>query len=415
MAGFRGARALRGAGAAAPAARTRQRQEPFRLERRSRFAQDRTAARRSDARCAQAGDGQWRSAREEIALKQLALGDLRVDLIARSVELGRATHAARGGGAARWAGPLESGGARARATRPFARHRRPLRPHICACTGLVVEAEGPADRRRARARPTALPPAVRPRCRCSSTPARCACVCRIWHGPRSVARRPHAFSSAFAASGAAASSAAASTGSVDFNGRLAPDPLLASGRLRIERFPLHAFMPYVADRLPLAVLRAEAQWSGELEARQGDRGLGREGQRRCAPAEVRVHTKADTSSGAGDELLSWQSFALDGIRVAVEPQATPQIEVREAALNDFFARLVVTEQGRLNLNSHASAAADAPAMQASAPAAPASAASAPRAAGRRSPWRWAASSSTTAASISATASSARTTAPTSPN
>jgi hypothetical protein len=141
------------------------------------------------------------------------------------------------------------------------------------------------------------------------------------------------------------------SGSVDFSGRVAPDPLLAAGRLRIERFPLHAFAPYAGDRLPLALLRAEAHWNGELDVRQSTAGWAVDTRGDARLADVRVHTRADTGSGAGDELLSWQSFTLDGIRFAMAPQSTPLLEVREAALNDFFARLVVTEQGRLNLSS----------------------------------------------------------------
>ena len=67
------------------------------------------------------------------------------------------------------------------------------------------------------------------------------------------------------------------------------------------------------------------------------------------------------------------------MRFAMAPATRPQLEMREAALNDFFARLVITEQGRFNLSDVAApaepAASAAPAA-ASAPAAAASAASA---------------------------------------
>ncbi len=164
------------------------------------------------------------------------------------------------------------------------------------------------------------------------------------------------------------------SGSIDWNGRVAPEPLLAAGRLRIERFPVHAFEAYFADQTPLALLRAEAGWNGEIDVRQSAAGWTVKANGDARLADLRLHTRNE-GGAAGDELLSWQRFTLDGVRFVMAPQATPQLDIREAALNDFFARLVVTEQGRLNLRS--AAAAEPAASAASAASAPAPAASAP--------------------------------------
>lgn len=312
--------------------------------------------------------GSGRNVRDEIALKQLVLADLRIDLPAREVSLGRATLtqpalAVLRDGQGRWNLAqllLEGDVAAPAAAAPAASAPAwSLRLKDLQIDGGRLRLADSFAAGRAAEKPVQLDAsALRLRVQDLAWPAaRGTPPARVQFGAR-------------LASGAGAGSAAAGTGSVDFNGRLAPDPLLAAGRLRIERFALHAFMPYLDDRLPLAVLRAEAQWNGDIDVRQAAAGWSVNASGDARLAEVRVHTKADTDSGAGDELLSWQSFALDGIRVAMAPQSTPQIEVREAALNDFFARLVVTEQGRLNLNRNA------PAAAAEAPAAPASAASA---------------------------------------
>lgn len=319
--------------------------------------------------------GSGRSAREEIALKQLTLADLRVDLLARQVELGRAvlgqpTVAVLRDGQGRWnLAQLASETDAAPRTEPDSARASPawsLRlKDLQLDGGRVRLADGFAAGRAAQV-PVQL----------DLSALRLRVQDLAWPTARGTPPARVQFSTRLA-SGVGAIGAAASTGSIDFNGRLAPDPLLAAGRLRIERFPVHAFEPYAADRLPLAVLRAEAQWNGEIDVRQAAAGWAVTASGDARLADVRVHTKADTGSGAGDELLSWQSFTLDGIRFAMAPQAVPQLEVREAALNDFFARLVVTEQGRLNLNSTAPAAAESPAAPASA--APAPAASAPQA------------------------------------
>ncbi|MGD9833754.1 MAG: DUF748 domain-containing protein, partial [Piscinibacter sp.] len=322
--------------------------------------------------------GSGRAAREEVALKQLAMADARIDLVARQVELGRVTLAqpqvaAVRDGQGRWnlaslarenagsgtAATVSSGttpdwslrlkelqldGGRVRLVDSFAAGRAaeaPLRLDASALRLRVQDFAWPAAR---------------------GTPA-----ARLQFGGRLAAVAP-------------AGAPAAVAGSVDFNGRFAPEPLLAAGRLRIDRWPVHAFEPYFAAMLPVALLRAEAIWQGDVDVRQSAAGWSVDASGDARLADVRVHTRADTGSGAGDELLSWQSFSLDGLRFAMAPQSTPQLEVREAALNDFFARLVVTEQGRLNLSSVAAdeAAASAPAeAPASAPVAPAAPASAP--------------------------------------
>ncbi|MEO6032723.1 MAG: DUF748 domain-containing protein, partial [Burkholderiaceae bacterium] len=67
-----------------------------------------------------------------------------------------------------------------------------------------------------------------------------------------------------------------------------------------------------------------------------------------------------------------QSLALKAMKVSLKPSARPQLEIGEAALNDFYSRLVVTEQGRFNLqevaagDSAAGSAASSAATQAAA-------------------------------------------------
>lgn len=293
--------------------------------------------------------GSGRSAREEIALKQLALAEVRVDLPGQLLEMGRATlsqpslavmrdeqggwnlaqllHETKAAPAApapasSWSvrlAELQLDGGRIGLVDRFATGRAaetPVRLDVGALRLRVQSLAWPASR--------------------STAPARVQLDLRLAGG-----------------------GAAARAGSIDFNGRIAPDPLAAAGRLRIERLPLHALAPYVDGQWPLTLLRGEAQWNGEFDVRQSAAGWSANASGDARLADVRVHTRAETGSGAGEELLSWQSVTLEGVRLAMAPQATPQIEVRDAALNDFFARLVITEQGRLDLGSAPAAAAGA--------------------------------------------------------
>ncbi len=329
--------------------------------------------------------GSGRAAQEEVALKQLTLADARIDLIAHELELGRVAIvqpavALRRDGQGRWnvasfAAPA-SGGSRSAPSAPAgdAAPAWKLRLKDLQLDGGRVQLADSFAAGRAADTPLRIDAtALRLRVQDAAWPAaKGGTPARVQFGAKVAGART-------------ADSGPPTAGSLEWNGRLVPEPLQVAGRLRIERFPVHAFEPYFADRVPLALLRAEAGWQGDVDVRQSAAGWAVTASGDARLADVRVHVRGDAAAGAGDELLSWQSLTLDGLRFAMAPQATPQLEIGAAALNDFFARLVVTEQGRLNLSSVAAAEAAAsapdPAASAAAPAAPASAASAAEPAG----------------------------------
>jgi hypothetical protein len=178
------------------------------------------------------------------------------------------------------------------------------------------------------------------------------------------------------------------SGLVDWNGQVGIQPLLANGKLRIERFPVHLFEAYFGAQLPVSIVRAEAGYNGTLALRQAANGLDVKAAGDVLLGDVHVGSLPDANTRTGitstDELLNWQALTLKGLSFAMTPGAKPLLEVREAALNDFYSRLLVTEQGRFNLQDVAAppaGAASAPVAAASAPppavAAAASAASSP--------------------------------------
>jgi uncharacterized protein involved in outer membrane biogenesis len=176
--------------------------------------------------------------------------------------------------------------------------------------------------------------------------------------------------------------AAANAGRVEWNGQFAAAPLSARGTLRAERLPAHALSPYVDSGLPIDLLRAEASWRGELAFAQRGEAIEASAKGDALIGDLRVHERPGAGGArGGDELLSWQSFALSGLQFRMAPGSKPSLAIGEAALTDFYSRLVITEDGRFNLrdvaaapkatDATASAPAPASAAPASAPAAPA--------------------------------------------
>ena len=57
-------------------------------------------------------------------------------------------------------------------------------------------------------------------------------------------------------------------GQLDWKGEFGLHPMLATGNVRIVRFPAHLPAAYVADLLPVSLLRAEAGYSGRISVRE---------------------------------------------------------------------------------------------------------------------------------------------------
>ncbi|MBS0445923.1 MAG: DUF748 domain-containing protein [Proteobacteria bacterium] len=163
-------------------------------------------------------------------------------------------------------------------------------------------------------------------------------------------------------------------GAIAWAGRFGLAPLLVEGTLRIDRLPIHAAEPYFAHALPIELRHADAGYVGRIALREGAHGVELQAAGDALLADVRIATPA-----GGDELLSWQTLGLKQLKVALKPPAEPQVDIEAVNVDDFYSRLVVTEQGRFNLQDVGARPADeaASAPPAAAASAPSDAASAP--------------------------------------
>lgn len=171
-------------------------------------------------------------------------------------------------------------------------------------------------------------------------------------------------------------------GRLRWEGTLAMNPAMSvQGRLRAQHLPLHAFEPYVASDLNVDILRADGSFDGRLHYVQQKAGPQVSVDGNASLDEVRVRAKdEDADDGQderstriaqrGEQLLRWKSLALRGVALKVKPGQPLALDVEETALSDFFARVIVHENGRINLQDiRKSQASDAgPTADASAPA-----------------------------------------------
>ncbi|MFG6413360.1 DUF748 domain-containing protein [Roseateles sp. DC23W] len=171
---------------------------------------------------------------------------------------------------------------------------------------------------------------------------------------------------------------AASAGQLQWNGSVGLAPLSAQGVLETRGLPLQLLDGYLDPALGLHLARAELGMKGDVAASQRPDGwqLSIGGDVRVGALALMQTRDVEGRRTVGEDLLSWQLMQLDGVRLAMAPGAPPRLAVREALLEDAYARLIVNEQGRFNLREvgQAEAAAAAASSVAAAASAPASAA-----------------------------------------
>ncbi len=154
-------------------------------------------------------------------------------------------------------------------------------------------------------------------------------------------------------SGARGGRGAAVASTLDWRGGVTAAPLAANGNLRLERLPVHVFEPYFGAMLPVTLQRAEAGFSGKVDVRQsGAAWLGRiEGDALLADVRIDARRVDAARSDEARELLSWNALSLKGLKVGLEAQGKPNVEVAQLRLSDYYAQLEITEEGRLYLQT----------------------------------------------------------------
>jgi len=142
-------------------------------------------------------------------------------------------------------------------------------------------------------------------------------------------------------------------GRLTVNGRLALQPLTLQGRVQAVDLPAHALSPYLGDVLNLRLLRADTGFKGYVRYAQTAKGPQLRVKGDVLLEDLRANTVPDAASGqdlpVGEELLSWKALSLRGFELALAPAQPTRVMVSETALSDFYARIIIHENGRINL------------------------------------------------------------------
>ena len=136
-----------------------------------------------------------------------------------------------------------------------------------------------------------------------------------------------------------------SGGTLSASGNARWDALAATVRLDARDLDVGALRPYVADRLNATLARAELSGRGTATIAQPAAGAALKFNYKGTARLSNLHML----DGNGEsDLVKWQVLDLEGVDVKAG-EGAPFVALGKVALSDFYARVIVSDQGRLNL------------------------------------------------------------------
>lgn len=130
-------------------------------------------------------------------------------------------------------------------------------------------------------------------------------------------------------------------GRAEVKGSLAIEPLKGDFRLNLSDVDLLPLQPYVAEQLNVSISRGRLSSRSALQFEQR-----RENLRARFRGDLRVSDFASIDKLQAVDFVRWQQLAVGGIDVRTEPFS---LAIGEIALDDFYTRLILDEEGQLNL------------------------------------------------------------------
>ncbi|MGB6055117.1 MAG: DUF748 domain-containing protein, partial [Burkholderiaceae bacterium] len=135
-------------------------------------------------------------------------------------------------------------------------------------------------------------------------------------------------------------------GRLAVQGKLSLQPLGAELQIEAQGLDIPAFQPYFADRSNAAVNRGALNANGKLAFQMpADRPLRASYNGSLALTGVRTRDRL-----TGDDFARWKTLAISTVDARIGGNRTPlRLVLGDVALSDFYARIIVNANGRLNL------------------------------------------------------------------
>jgi hypothetical protein len=132
-----------------------------------------------------------------------------------------------------------------------------------------------------------------------------------------------------------------SKGSLKIDGSVQLKPLVTKLQMETQAIPLLPLQPYFTEFLNIALTRGQISSKGELMAESGAKGLAAGYKGSLTLGDLLAVDKLNNA-----DFLRWKSLYFGAIDFKLQPMS---VNIGEIALADFYSRLIVSPEGRLNL------------------------------------------------------------------
>jgi hypothetical protein len=132
------------------------------------------------------------------------------------------------------------------------------------------------------------------------------------------------------------------TGQLALNGKIGLSPLHADLAIKAKEVDLLPLQPYIADRINLRLTRAALTADGQLQLDLPAGGA----LAGAYKGSATLGNLATVDKLNGNDFLRWKSLYAGGVDLRLQPFA---LTVDQVALADFFARIIIDPNGRINL------------------------------------------------------------------
>ncbi|WP_112991664.1 DUF748 domain-containing protein [Herminiimonas fonticola] len=132
------------------------------------------------------------------------------------------------------------------------------------------------------------------------------------------------------------------TGKLAVSGDLGMAPLHANLVLDLKNVDIMQAQPYITDKVNILLTRADISSKGTLQIDEGKNGEMLGGFK----GDFTLGNLATVDKLSTSEFLRWKSLYFGGMDVRLSPLA---LSIDQVALSDFFARVILDQNGRINL------------------------------------------------------------------
>ncbi len=131
-------------------------------------------------------------------------------------------------------------------------------------------------------------------------------------------------------------------GTLSTTGTVGIDPLIADLKVELKGIEIAPLQPYFTDKVNITITEGAFSAAGNLSLD----GTGKKEFKVTYEGEASLNNLSTLDKRNAEDLLKWESLSLSGLNVGVTPLS---IDIKGASLTNFYTRVLITPEGKINL------------------------------------------------------------------